>query len=332
MASLYVIETGARVEVEYQRVIVTAEDETIFRAPIQHVSQVVLIGSAGVTTPALHKLLHAGIPLLFLDYRGRFLGRLQPAASYQLPLRLAQYQKNDDPEFCLRTARAIVCGKIKNQRTYLRRLAHRGAEISSSDLLEMKTGAAKAAQAGDLPGLLGVEGYTARIFFNGYRRAFNPEWNFTRRARRPPKDPVNAMLSLGYTLLNQAVIAAIEITGLDPYLGYFHVEKYGRPALALDLVEEFRTPIVDSLVYDMASHHRLTPEDFQNDTSGRATRLTRSGLRLFVKEFSRKMESEIKTRELDRSLSYQKHLEVQARKMARCIQGQETQYQPFQIR
>ena len=228
--------------------------------------------------------------------------------------------------------RAIVAGKIHNQLVYLKRLARRSEKIDPGSLNRMEEGKRQAHSAQGIDQLLGIEGWTSKIYFGLYRRAFDPDWDFTKRTRRPPKDPVNAMLSLGYTLMGYAVISALEIVGLDPYLGFFHTEKYGRPALALDLVEEFRTPIVDSLVLSLANHHILEPDDFERDEQGNRTWLGESGFRKYVRQFSRKMESEIKTRDLERAISYQKHLEVQARKLARYIQGQEETYQPFEIR
>ena len=263
MPTLYVIEPGARIEKEYGRLLVTKDDEVLMRVPLQRVSQVVLVGRAGVTTPALHALLNANVPLLLTSRSGKTLGRLLPPTASNLPLRQAQYRRNDQGDFSHRLAQAIVVGKIRNQRVLAQRLARRHPHIQAQDTLnEMKDAIARTRQAATLDELLGIEGQGARRYFSVYRQAFAPEWTFTKRTRRPPKDPVNTVLSLGYTYLGHAMMSALEAVGLDPYLGFFHAEKYGRPALALDLVEEFRAPVVDSLTLSLFNHHLLDEKDF----------------------------------------------------------------------
>ncbi len=331
MTTLYVIEPGARVEKEYHRLAVVKDDEILMRVPLNWVTQVVLVGRSGVTTSAMHALLRRGISLLMVTRTGRLLGRLVPPVSANLKLRQAQYHRNDDDEFVLGWARNIVAGKIRNQRVLARRLVrHRGwhEEIETLDLLGDAIKRASNAESPDT--LLGIEGLAARLYFGIYRRALPPEWEFDKRTRRPPKDPVNALLSLGYTFLGYAMMTALEVVGLDPYLGFFHAEKHGRPALALDLIEEFRSPIVDSMVLDTLSHRVLRPHHFVRGNDGWV--LTPGGLRVFLSRFTQKLESKIRIRELGRSISYRKLLEVQARKAAHRILGESDGYKPFRAR
>jgi CRISPR-associated protein Cas1 len=180
--------------------------------------------------------------------------------------------------------------------------------------------------------LLGIEGSAARMYFKVYRCAFRPELGFSRRVRRPPKDPVNALLSLGYTFLGHAMMAALEVVGLDPYLGFFHSEKYGRPALALDLIEEFRAPIVDSLVLMLLNCNMIHTKNFSQSSTSGEVRLNDKGMHIFLEKFSQKLDKPLKTREIGRAISYRKHFEVQARKLAHLIDGTDTQYKPFRIR
>jgi len=332
MPTLYVIEPGARLEKEYGRLLVTLDDEVILRVPLQSVSQVVLVGEAGVTTPALHALLQAGVSLLLVSRTGKFLGRLHSPLGANLPLRQAQYRRNDEQDFCLGLARAIVAGKIRNQRVLAMRLARRrGLDFTRAiDDLHKLQQAAEQTQA--QPELLGIEGQASRVYFAVYRQAFDPRWAFSKRTRRPPLDPANALLSLGYTILGYAAMAALETVGLDPYLGFFHAEKYGRPALALDLVEELRAPLVDSLVLDTLNHRILLANDFEPDPRSGGTYLTTRGLRIFLKKFSQRLEAPLTPRGIGRPISYRKLLEVQARKLAHVILGEESEYKPFQAR
>ncbi len=354
MPTLYVVEPGARIEKEHHRLLVTKEDEVLLRVPLVHVTQVVLVGNVGVTTPALHALLEVGAPLLLVRRSGGLLGRLLPPTPKNLPLRQAQYRCNDDPQFTFKLARAIVQGKLRNQRVLALRILRRHPAAERVALDALYAAEAQVAGAPDMAALLGVEGSGARAYFALYRQAFDAAWQFEKRTRRPPKDPINALLSLGYTMLGNVLLTALEAVGLDPYLGFLHTEKYGRPALALDLVEEFRAPFVDSLVMRLVNWRMLTPADFEEgETEGesagddeeavdaqeaapskpaRGVRLTERGLRLFLREFGDQLESEVQLASGERALSYRKHFEVQARQLARVIAGETSVYTPFAAR
>lgn len=334
MPTLYVVEPGARIEKEYHRILVTKDDEVLLRVPIRRVTQVALVGRAGVTTPAMHALLQNDVSFLLIGRTGKLLGRLMPPTGANLPLRQIQYRRNEDDGFSIGLARAIVAGKIRNQRVLAQRLIRRHhLEYEKRVLAVLQDSISRARKADSLEYLLGIEGQAAKRYFSVYRKIFDPQWTFVRRTRRPPKDPVNALLSLGYTFLTHAAMSALEGVGLDPYLGYFHAEKYARPALALDLAEEFRAPVVDSLILSLISHRILREAHFEPSSSeGTGIYLTRPGMRIFVTQFSKKLESTVKIRELDRTLTYRKIFEVQARKMARLIQGKTALYRPFQAR
>jgi len=333
MSTLYVTEPGARIEKEYRRLLVTKDDEVLLRVPLQKITTVVLVGRVGTTTPALQALLAHRIPLLLVSRTGKLLGRLLPPTAANLPLRQAQYRRNDDAVFTLALARAIVSGKIRNQRVLAARLLRRrGWQDEQSALSLLQKAMMQAKQAESREALLGIEGWAARLYFSLYRRAFAPQWHFHKRTRRPPKDPINALLSLGYTFLGHALMTALEIVGLDPYLGYFHAEKYARPALALDLVEEFRAPVVDSLILNLINHRILRPEHFETSPSEKTPLLTARGMHIFLYQFSTKLESTVTVRRIGRALSYRKLFEVQARELAHSIQGDIEAYRPFRTR
>ncbi|RMG96969.1 MAG: CRISPR-associated endonuclease Cas1 [Chloroflexi bacterium] len=332
MSTLYLIEPGSRLEKEYGRLLIVKDDEVLFRVPIRRVTQVVLIGHTGTTTPALQALLHHKIPLLLVNRNGKLRGRLLPATHGNLPLRQQQHRRNDDTNFCLRYARALIAAKIHNQRTLALRLARRHSHLDTTALPHLKKAIITAQQADSINTLMGIEGMAARHYFHLYRQAFASRWQFTNRNRRPPKDPVNALLSLGYTFLGHAMMTALEAAGLDPYLGYFHAEKYNRPALALDLLELFRAPVVDSLTLVLLNKQVLRPTDFQVNPKTGGIYLSNRGLRRFLQQFSSRLESEIKVRELGRTISYRKLFEVEARKIARFIMNDTEPYQPFRAR
>jgi CRISPR-associated protein Cas1 len=331
MPTLYVVEPGARIEKEYHRLLVTKHDQVLLRVPLRHVTQVVLVGPVGATTPALRALLRAEVPLLLVRRTGRLAGRLLPPTPRNLPLRQAQYRRNEDDAFALDVARAIVAGKLRNQRVMALRILRRRDEADRGPMEGIYQAEERVGRAGDLEELLGLEGSGARAYFRILRQAFEADWGFTDRNRRPPRDPVNALLSLGYTMLGEALMTALEAAGLDPYLGFFHTETYGRPALALDLVEEFRAPFADSLAMSLINRQLLAPEDFRQGRDG-GVRLHDAGLRVFFREFGDRLESEVTPPSIGRALSYRKLFEVQARRMARAVLGEDEGYRPFQAR
>lgn len=328
MATLYVTEQGARLEREHRRLLVTQDDQVLLAVPLSRVSHVVLIGQVGMTTPAIHALLDAGIGVSLLSRTGRLRGRLVAGSGGNLALRHAQYARAADPAFCLAVSRFIVQGKLRNSRNGLRRLLRRRPHVNPGPLERLAESLARVPHAASLDELRGLEGLSARAYFSLVRQIVPPEWTFPRRSRRPPRDPFNALLSFGYTLLTQNLLAACEIVGLDPYDGFFHSDKYNRPALALDLVEEFRNPVVDSLVLDLVNHGRLTPDDLRPDRK-EGYYLTQDGVKRFLWAYNRRLNTSVYHPRAARSLSYQKIFEVQARLLRRVIEGREAVYQPF---
>lgn len=332
MSTLYVTLQGSRLEKEYKRLLVTKHDEIVMRIPIQRVSEVVLVGRVGVTTPALYSLLNNGVSFLLVSRTGKLRGRLQPPTDLNLPLRQKQFQLNDSPDFSLELSRQIVHGKIHNQRIYALRLARQQEQIIESHEKKLCELIKKTMEASSIEELMGLEGSAARTYFSVYRMGFKPIWKFENSNRRPPRDPINALLSLGYTFLGHAIFSALEVVGLDPYLGYFHAEKYGRPALVLDLIEEFRVPIVDSLIFSMINREMFKPDDFEYPTATKNVVLSSKGLGIFLSQFSQKLETPIAVRSIGRSLTYRKIFELQARNLANTIQGKTPQYIPFRMR
>jgi CRISPR-associated protein Cas1 len=319
------------VEKEYLRLLVTRDDQVICRVPFQNVTQVVLSGRVGLTTPAMHALLMAHVPVFLVQRGGKLTGRLLPETSPNLPLRLAQYRKCEDKTFGLEVARSIVRAKLRNQRVLAMRILRRRPMANAAPLAVMRAAEEHSALATDLEELRGLEGTGARAYFAVYRQAFGPGWASAGRSRRPPRDALNALLSLGYTMLGHAVLAAIEVVGLDPYLGYYHMQKYGRPSLALDLMEEFRSPFVDSLVMTLTNKRMLDASDFEAGDAG-GIYLRDGGLRTFLREFGDRLEGTVMLPGTGRALSYRKVFEVQARRLADAVQGRVPRYEPFHAR
>jgi CRISPR-associated protein Cas1 len=338
MATLYVTEPGARLEKEYKRLrVVNKEGQTILATPMVRVSEVVLLGWSGATTPAMLALLDAGVGLTFLTRQGKLRGRLTPPTGKNLPLRRRQYQQAVLDPFAMDLSRAIVGGKIRNSRTMARRMLRaRPAPAELADQVSrLKQCLKQVSRCRDMAGLMGQEGRAAKAYFVLFREALQERLEFESHTRRPPKDPVNALLSLGYSLLTANIITALEVVGLDPYCGFFHgPAAYGRPALALDLMEEFRSIIVDSVVLTVVNKRMLTTADFEPVDINRqpGVYLTRRGRRIFFEQYTRRLNTTVFHPLAGRALSYQKVFEVQARQIAKLIQGEIDEYTPFLVK
>lgn len=327
MPTLYVSEQGARIEKEYRRILVVKEDETLLAVPLARVEHVVLVGRVGVTTPAMQALLEQDVGLSLLNRSGKLLGRLLPETGKNMALRRRQYQASADAAFCLTISKSIVTGKLRNSRNMARRLLRQRPELDDGPAARIQQTLAQVQGATDLAALRGLEGSAARAYFAILRQALGQEWAFEKRVRRPPTDPINALLSLGYSLLTQNLMAACEIVGLDPYEGFFHADKYGRPALALDLTEEFRSVIVDSVVLDLVNHNRLDQFDFERRDGG--VYLNERGRRIFFRAYGERLAAQALHPLAGRALSYQKIFEVQARQCRKTIEGAIDRYYPF---
>ena len=330
MSTLYVVEPGARLEKEYQRVTVVKDDVVLLRVPLAHLTDIVLVGQTGVTLPAMLALLDAGVSFSLITHTGQLRGRLTPPTPRNIPLRHQQYRRACDPDFCLRFSKAVAAAKLRNQRTLARRIcrASQAADLAPESEIEAITRAIRSLEAApDLGSLRGLEGAAGRAYFKVLRRALRSGWESPRRSRRPPQDPLNVLLSLGYTLLGQNVMTALEVVGLDPYDGFFHADKYGRPALALDLVEEFRSVIVDSVVLTVVNKRILTPQDFEHTESG--VFLSQRGMRRFLVQYSARLQSQVFHPYAGKRLTYQKCLEVQARLARKFIEGEAGAYAGF---
>ena len=235
--------------------------------PFDEVSELVLAGPVGLTTPAMHELLRRETPVAWTSSGFWFLGATGGQGPRSAAVRTAQYALAADPAARLAFAKALVAAKVRNQRTFLRRnwrgeAADRGPVLDRLAILAGRTDRME-----DPARLLGLEGEAAALYFRALPRLFTdqvaalPAFAFEQRNRRPPADPVNACLSLAYAVLTRTFSAALTTVGLDPWKGLFHVERPGRPALALDLIEPYRPLVADSAVLMALNNGELGPDD-----------------------------------------------------------------------
>ena len=336
---LYVDEQGCILKKTGERLLVVKESETIRDIPLIHLGQVVLCGNISVTTPVMQTLLNEGIPVVYLSAYGRYQGALMPQISRNSLLRVAQHRVADDPEKCLALAKAFVHGKISNMRMMLQRRKWRGkAETEAeettieSSIEGMRKMRGRLPRAENLPELLGLEGNASANYFRSFSSMLNAEmgFSFEHRTRRPPKDPTNALLSFAYSLLTADVISAIQIVGLDPYVGFFHQQTYGRPCLALDLMEEFRPIIADSVVVTLINNRQITPDDFTESHGGWF--LKDPARKKFYAAYEKRKNETITHPVFKYKISFRRALELQVRLLAKCLMGEIETYTPLTVR
>lgn len=332
MVTLYLNEQESIVKKRAEYLIVQYADKHTVEVPLIKISQVVVSGNVTLTTPALHSLLEAGIEVCFLSMYGQFRGRLSPPVARNALLRRTQYRAHIDPQRSLVVAQACVKGKLENMRTMLMR-ANRSlqdAEITTA-AIAMQTLIQRIPGTATVGSLLGIEGTGSASYFAVFGKLLRGTMTFTQRRRRPPLDPINAMLSLGYTLLLQQVSSAIEMVGLDPYVGFLHQPRYGRPSLALDLMEEFRPIIVDSVVLNIVNHLMLSTQDFQEELGG-AVYLKPAARKTFYAKFEERLQEEIQHPHFGYRTSYRRCIELQVRLLGKWLTGEIPAYLPFSVR
>lgn len=325
MAIFYAVEQGLFLHKEGERLIAKKDKKIIKFLHFHDLEQVILIGRINLTPSVIFELLKRDIDTVFLTYTGRYLGRLSSIGGKNIELRIRQYESLKDKLFKLSLAQKIVKGKIENQRLFLRRINRKGLGLEDA-ILKLRAFSKRIKEGTELDEIRGMEGTSSRLYFNAYAKGLAKVGiEFEKRERRPPKGPANALLSLGYTLLFSHVLSLVNLVGLDPYIGFFHAPGYGKPALALDLMEEWRPIIVDAVVMNAFNLKVIKREDFIIEEEGIC--LNRDGWRKFIAQFERKMAEKIRHPNQDIRLTYRNCIEAQARQLARHIKGEE-EYTP----
>ncbi len=333
---LYVQANHAKVAKKGETLEITVDDEKVASARLPDVSQVVLMGNVYVTTPTLHELMRRGIPITWYSYGGWFLGHSVGTGHKNVELRTAQYRASFDDRMCLNIARGLVRAKILNCRTLLRR-NWRGEGAPDQLIALLKRDADGAMRAASLEVLLGIEGAAASRYFGAFGQMIKGDpdqetfaFDFTHRSRRPPADPVNALLSFAYAMLTRALSVALTAVGFDGYRGFYHQPRYGRPALALDLMEPFRPLLADSSVLTVINNGEVRPSDFVSAAGSVA--LTGDGRKRFIAAFERRMSQEVTHPLFGYRASYRRVLEIQARLLGRHLLGELDEYPNFLTR
>lgn len=325
MAVIYIKEQGAVIQKKGGRIAVSKNAQPLMEFPVSNIDGIALMGNVQVTAQALHFLMQQGIDISHYTYGGQYLGQTAAESSKNIFLRLSQYELYNNETRRLEMAAAIVANKISNQLCIIRRHRWEGYSEWKKDAEQIRKLQEKISTAETTNELLGIEGMCSNIYFRTFGRMFCCDFEFHGRNRRPPRDPINVIISLGYTFLTKEICSALEAESFEPYLGFLHGIRYGRKSLALDIVEEFRQPVIDRMALKMFNKRMLSKYDFENGED--RVILNTDGFRKFCTEYEKWMTGKGSGED---GSGFRRIIRRQVGSLKQCIQ-KGTLYVPFSL-
>ena len=331
MSFVYITEENAKLQKKGGRYLLGRNLEVIMEIPEELLEGLVLIGRIQVSAEAMVSLLESGVPVTWLSHTGKYYGRLSSTSHVDVFRQQKQIQLQKSP-FFLTLGKKCIEAKVHNQltvmRRYNRRANSREVETAINNILAIRR---HIGSAEDSEQLMGFEGIIAKNYFAALGKLMPEGFEFTKRSKRPPLDPFNSMLSFGYTLLMYEIYTAVEGMGLNPYFGYLHALKNHHPALASDLMEEWRAVIVDSMVLGLVHHKEIKAEHFFIKDDRPGIFLSREGRAIFLRAFEKRMRQENKYMDVD--LSYRKSIVHQAGLFSQAMMAENADiYKPLRVR
>lgn len=330
MTTLYVTDQGAYLRVQHQQFQVFHQAELRCSIPVNQVSHVVLFGCCNVSHGAVSLALRRRIPILYLASNGRYFGRLETEGQAEIEYLTQQVQRSQDPTFIHQQAQSIISSKLNNSRVLLQRLNRkRKTEVATQAIAELPRLMQKVTEAASIESMLGYEGQGAHLYFQAFATLLKGKFEFEKRTRRPPTDPVNSLLSLGYTLLSQNLHSMVEAVGLHTHFGNLHTPHKTRPSLVCDLLEEFRAFAVDALVAYLINSDIFTAEDFTPPDERGGVYLHPDALKKFLKHWEAKLQQQVTHPHTGYKVSYRRCFELQVWEYVSCLMGERSVYRPM---
>lgn len=334
MSIAYITEQGAFLTKEGDVLLVKKGKEQLQAIHAHQLEQLVITGNVTLTTQTIAFLLEKGIDTVFMSVYGKYRGRLSSRFSRNIEIRQLQFIHFADPAFALGLARQFVLGKVQNCLSILRRrLLTKKSPVIRAAVLQLRGILNKIPGVDNIDTLRGFEGSAAAAYFKGFGHMLVQEdFIFIKRTRRPPLDMTNALLSLGYTFLNNTIQSIVDQSGLDPYYGAFHQAEYGRPSLGLDLMEEFRPVITDILVLNLINKVIISKDDFVFEPESELpVKLNALGMKKVIMHYEKRLQQIIYLPEQNKHLNYRQIIQQQFFKIQRHLEGKEA-YAPFILR
>lgn len=329
MANLYITEQNSVLRKTGQRLRLHKQDEVLLDVQCHKLDAVMVFGNVQFTTQAVHEMMAHGIELAILTRNGRLVGQLTSPDTKNITLRLQQFRQYDNDQFCIEYARTVVAAKIANSLSVVKAFARNHTEVGLGGAVDELRRKQEAAFTGmSVESLRGIEGAAARIYFSALSRMIRTDLPFAGRRKRPPTDPVNALLSLGYTMLFNEISSLLDGLGFDPYLGYLHAVDYGRASLASDLMEPFRAPVVDRFTLNLLNLGIFKEGDFKIQTRGGAVQLRREALQRYFREYEAYLNRPFDHADFGTGISYRKCFRLQAEGLAAAL-THKVPFKPF---
>ena len=330
MTTLYITDQGAYLRLKQEQFQVLLKQNLKIAVPINRVSHVVLFGCCNLSHGAVSLALRRRIPILYLSSKGQYFGRLDTAGYAQVEYLTKQVQSSLNSEFIVRQAQSVILGKLHNSRILLMRLHRkRPSELAEKAISRLPDMMEQVRAASSVESMLGYEGQGAHLYFQAYATLLKGRFEFEKRTRKPPTDPVNSLLSLGYTLLTQQLHSMVEVAGLHPHFGNLHKPQKQRPSLVCDLVEEFRALVVDGLVAYLVNSNIFVEEDFTPPDGRGGVYLHPDGLKKFLKHWEEKLQQTVTHPHTGYKVSYQRCFELQVWEYVQVLLGERETYRPM---
>ncbi|HEY9784771.1 MAG TPA: CRISPR-associated endonuclease Cas1 [Candidatus Obscuribacterales bacterium] len=336
MRILYLTEPGSFLAKDGNRLVVRKSRDTVIKSVgLEQVESIVIIGQSHLATGLATELLEREIPVTWLSSTGRFFGRLEPTTGHNVERQLLQFNCFNDSSFRLQLARSWITGKLKNSRTLLRRYnRNRNIGLVEDIANEIDRYTSSCEQATSIESIMGIEGHCSKRYFAALGILVPEPFKFEGRSKRPPRDAFNSLLSFGYTLLLYEVFTVLLNKSLQPYMGFMHQPRRGHPALASDLIEEWRSVIVDSLALSLVTGSQIKIDDFQDPGVDGGVYLSRESSKIFIEKFEKKLRSHNQYLPyVDYPVTFRESLAFQAGALTRAIElGDPTAYKPVIVR
>lgn len=334
MSCLYITENGAKVGIEGGRFSVKCKNGMDRYIPKESVDSIIIFGNVNLTVPCLRECMERGISVSLFSTTGRYFGRIESTSHINARRLRRQVHMSENEEDKLIFSKKIIENKIHNQRVLLTRYARNSDSNISDKVKAIKIHEKKIQQCSSIEQIMGYEGNASRQYFSALSNMIADEFKFKGRSKRPPKDPFNSMISLGYTILLYEIMGEIENRGLSPYIGFMHKDAENHPTLASDLLEEWRAVIVDATVMSLIQGNEIQLEEFQKDQDTGAVIIGKKGINIFLKKLEKKLQSNMNYLEyLEHPVSFRRAIWWQVTKLIRCIDnGTFEEYQPIRIR
>lgn len=323
MSNLYIYEQGAILGYKENRLIITYSKDDFKSIPIENIDNIIIFGAVQVSTHCMQQILFRGVHLTWLSKNGSYFGRLESTSNINIDRQRIQFRKSDDKDFSLRLSKQFIKGKVANQKTILIRANKLIKNNTLTDLISKITmNFRKIDEAKSIDELLGVEGFLAKIYYQGINCIIDKEFSFSGRTKRPPKDPFNAVISFGYTLLHYEIFTILVSKGLNPYAAFMHSDRHKHPALCSDLMEEWRPILVDSLAIALLNNGRIKKEDFDSIPETKAVFLNRNSCKKFIENFEKRLRQEVAyVKEVSYKMSFRRIIEYQVMKLIKAMES-----------